>query len=127
MSLPCRVSRIFSEQTALRNMDCLFCSGQGETCLFDPETGHELQPCEACQGSGYNLPGLIIHGLLSPPEGGFGPQKLQDILRQRNAIRPLSSPISVSPSQLPPVPAYTEPPITGQVLAKAASTMQRIS
>ena len=126
MSSPRRVLQIFSEQTALCNMDCLFCAGQGETRLFDPETGHELQPCDACQGSGYNLLGLIIHGLLSPPEGGFGPQTLQAVLRQRNAISPLSSP-AISPSQLPPLPANTEPPLNGQVIAKAVSTLQRIS
>lgn len=126
MSSPRRVLQIFSEQTALGSMDCLFCAGQGETRLFDPETGHELQPCDACQGSGYNLLGLIIHGLLNPPEGGFGTQTLQAVLRQLNAISRLPSP-AISPSQLPPVPANSDSPLSREVMAKAVSTLQRIS
>ncbi|WP_373533156.1 hypothetical protein [Vampirovibrio sp.] len=82
MPSPCRVLQIFSDQSALSDLDCFYCEGQGGIRVFDPETGHELQDCPHCQGSGYNLLGLIIRGLLQPPQGGYGPQALQDILRQ---------------------------------------------
>lgn len=77
MSTPESLLQILSRQTTADNLDCIECCGAGEQLVFDSQNGHDYVPCEACQGSGYNLLGMLVHGLLQPPEEGFGPQALK--------------------------------------------------
>lgn len=81
MQAPVTVLQILSQQSCQESLDCPECLGRGERLLFDPETGSDYQVCLACQGTGCNLLGLLVHGLLKPPQGGYGPQALQTHLR----------------------------------------------
>lgn len=92
MPAPSSVLRILSEQTILNDLNCPDCEGHGERLIFDAETGHDYQTCDACQGSGYNLLGLLVHGALKPPEGGFGPQEIRAALKQMEKQSPSPTP-----------------------------------
>jgi hypothetical protein len=81
MTLPTKLINILAEHTNSENMQCSDCRGSGETTIHDPETGLDFIMCESCLGSGYNQLGLIIKGILKPPEEGYGPVELQAALK----------------------------------------------
>jgi len=84
MPMPSTVLQILSSQTRQDAFDCPECDGAGERQIFDAETGVDYALCEACLGSGYNMLGLLVHGLLKPPAEGYGPQELKGELERRN-------------------------------------------
>jgi hypothetical protein len=86
MSAPVSVLEILSRQTRRDSLDCPECKGQGERLVFDPETGSDYCACDACQGTGYNLLGLLVHGLLRPPESGYGPEELKTALSRQASL-----------------------------------------
>lgn len=91
VSAPVSVLEILSRQTRRDLLDCPECKGRGERLIFDPETGSDYCACDACQGTGYNLLGLLVHGLLRPPESGYGPQELKAALKRQTGLSLLKS------------------------------------
>jgi hypothetical protein len=67
--------------------DCEVCTGTGYQSVFHPEMGRDLLDCPHCLGSGLNMLGLILAGVLIPPPEGFGPTQLE-----KSANRLISAP-----------------------------------
>lgn len=80
MANPVQLIDILSKRTAAEAIWCDDCQGTGEMAIHDPETGSDIIDCETCLGSGYNQLGLILQGILTPPEQGYGPMELQEAL-----------------------------------------------
>jgi hypothetical protein len=80
MANPVQLIDILSRRTAAEALWCDDCKGTGEYSVFDPETGNDIIDCETCLGSGYNQLGLILQGILTPPEQGYGPVELREAL-----------------------------------------------
>lgn len=94
---PARLIDILAENTQSENLDCLVCQGQGEVSAYDTETGTQSVDCQGCQGSGFNQLGLILQGILSPPEEGFGAIALKETLEAinlKNSEQPTSQPVT---------------------------------
>lgn len=80
MAKPVKLIDILSEQSAVENIRCDECSGTGELLVAHEETGLDTLECNECLGTGYNQLGLIIQGVLRPPEEGYGPVELKEAL-----------------------------------------------
>jgi len=81
MGLPTKLISILADQTATESLLCDECDGRGEISVHHPETGTDIEACANCAGSGYNQLGLILQGILEPPEGGYGPTELTEALQ----------------------------------------------
>lgn len=80
MANPVKLIDILSRNTAAESIYCDTCQGAGEISVPDFETGSNSAECDDCLGSGYNQLGLILHGILQPPEEGFGPVALKEAI-----------------------------------------------
>lgn len=87
MPKPASIPKIPSHQTRQEALDCPACGGRGERLLFDPDTGVDYHGCDACQETGYNLLGLLMRGLLNPPESENAPQTLKETLKKPKKAR----------------------------------------
>lgn len=80
MPHPVQLIDILSRRTAVEHIWCDACDGTGEIAIFDAETGTDVISCESCLGSGYNQLGMILQGILQPPEEGYGPVELRQAI-----------------------------------------------
>jgi hypothetical protein len=80
MPHPVQLIDILSKRTAVEHIWCDTCEGTGERAIFDPEAGQDMIPCQECLGSGYNQLGMILQGILKPPDDGYGPVELREAI-----------------------------------------------
>jgi hypothetical protein len=59
------------------DLSCDVCNGDGRQAAPHSETGHDAVECLPCLGTGLNQLGLIVTGLLHPPNDGSGPTILK--------------------------------------------------